>query len=627
MLLVVFYLVLSALAAACKQAQNCVEDKCEMIGDTEICTQCTAGKVPIDGVCTAVGSAAGKCTKAEGQAVDDTDKTCGKCVDAYFMYKGGCYLAGAAGPGTGTKMCKQAAGGKCTQAADAKNYFIPPANTDDTHDSVVWCGDEIGVTLSSTQYKGVAKCLVCDAPGGAGAATCTTCEDGYFGATCEKCHESCRTCEAAEENKCKSCTDGYFLGATNGAAGKCLKCNSKTEEGWHGVDNCAKCTSSNTQNTPATCTECVANFYLKPAADATPSSCVTETGCGDGYFPTIVDEVKKCIACSAATNGGIDDCKKCSLKTTSAKAGVEIVCTECNTKWLSPLRDACLDSCPPGTHADSGNICPLCHSTCAECDGNAGANFCTVCYPGFVLKRGETGNMGMCVPECTGEYAENCEADQCTAVIGSSKYCSRCKVGFAPVDGVCVSTASRAVTGCTAGNDGTCTACTGTYFLQSGGCYQSTTYPGNTLCSIAASGKCTTCANGQTADSNLGSCPACPAGCSKCATSGSPKACSECFPGYYKSGDSCARCDTNNSQITGVANCVSCAPPSNGQGSVICYITRQETDDGTGDNTGGSTNKSGLSTGAIAGISVAVIVVVGGLVGFLCWWFICRGKA
>ncbi|ESU42221.1 Variant-specific surface protein, partial [Giardia duodenalis] len=40
-----------------------------------------------------------------------------------------------------------------------------------------------------------------------------------------------------------------------------------------------------------------------------------------------------------------------------------------------------------------------------------------------------------------------------------------------------------------------------------------------------------------------------------------------------------------------------------------------------------STNKSGLSTGAIAGISVAVVVVVGGLVGFLCWWFVCRGKA
>ena len=40
-----------------------------------------------------------------------------------------------------------------------------------------------------------------------------------------------------------------------------------------------------------------------------------------------------------------------------------------------------------------------------------------------------------------------------------------------------------------------------------------------------------------------------------------------------------------------------------------------------------STNKSSLSTGAIAGISVAAVVVVGGLVGFLCWWFLCRGKA
>ena len=39
-----------------------------------------------------------------------------------------------------------------------------------------------------------------------------------------------------------------------------------------------------------------------------------------------------------------------------------------------------------------------------------------------------------------------------------------------------------------------------------------------------------------------------------------------------------------------------------------------------------SANRSGLSTGAIAGISVAA-VVVGGLVGFLCWWFVCRGKA
>ena len=49
--------------------------------------------------------------------------------------------------------------------------------------------------------------------------------------------------------------------------------------------------------------------------------------------------------------------------------------------------------------------------------------------------------------------------------------------------------------------------------------------------------------------------------------------------------------------------------------------------DGTCKKQSDNTNKSSFSTGAIAGISVAAVVVVGGLVGFLCWWFLCRGKA
>ncbi|ESU35072.1 Variant-specific surface protein [Giardia duodenalis] len=51
-------------------------------------------------------------------------------------------------------------------------------------------------------------------------------------------------------------------------------------------------------------------------------------------------------------------------------------------------------------------------------------------------------------------------------------------------------------------------------------------------------------------------------------------------------------------------------------------------DNGTKQCISSNTNKSsGLSTGAIAGIAVAAVIVVGGLVGFLCWWFLCRGKA
>ena len=83
------------------------------------------------------------------------------------------------------------------------------------------------------------------------------------------------------------------------------------------------------------------------------------------------------------------------------------------------------------------------------------------------------------------------------------------------------------------------------------------------------------------------------------------------------SGSTCTSCESNSGGITGVRGCASCAAPSTGTGPVLCYLVRDSA----------SVNKSALSTGAIAGISVAAVVVVGGLVGFLCWWFVCRGKA
>ncbi|ESU43751.1 Variant-specific surface protein, partial [Giardia duodenalis] len=90
---------------------------------------------------------------------------------------------------------------------------------------------------------------------------------------------------------------------------------------------------------------------------------------------------------------------------------------------------------------------------------------------------------------------------------------------------------------------------------------------------------------------------------------------------------------TGNKKYTGTANCATCNKPtaaSAGTPSVAeCATCNAGFDLDTGKNcvSNGNTNKGGLSTGAIAGISVAAVVVVGGLVGFLCWWFVCRGKA
>ncbi|KAE8301306.1 VSP [Giardia duodenalis] len=409
--------------------------------------------------------------------------------------------------------------------------------------------------------------------------------DGTCPAATPGCHSSCKECvsgaNTSEDDKCLSCSGDNYLKVTNAAArsGVCVSASA--------------CTSDKTH-------------FAKEVTDSNGSK-------------------KMCLSCSDATHG-IADCKKCSSTASSAQTELALVCSDCGIKWLSPLGNACLEKCPAGTYSDRSadgiSVCASCHSTCAECNGNAEATSCTACYPGSVLSKGNGGATGTCIPECTGRYAENCEAGQCTAVVGGSKYCSKCKAGFAPVDGVCVPITQRTIAGCNPGQDGTCTSCKDAYFKESGGCYQSTTYPGDKLCTTASQGKCTTCANGQAAD-NQGSCPACPDGCSKCTAGSSPQQCSECFPGYYlDAGKGCKKCSETSGNIQGIPNCVSCAPPTGGNGGpVTCYI---KTD---GANNGGSTNKSGLSTGAIAGISVAAIVVVGGLVGFLCWWFICRGKA
>ncbi|ESU44178.1 Variant-specific surface protein, partial [Giardia duodenalis] len=528
------------------------------IGADKYCSECDqTTEAPIDGNCITI-SGGDICTKNSAKG------TCDSCGTGYFLHKGGCYSTADDKPGHA--LCTAASGGVCTTAA--AGYFAIP-NAPNTGESVVKCDDTTGVEVSTNTYKGVQNCEVCNPPTtpvGARAdsvAVCTKCGNSKYLKTDGTCGES------------SDCTGTTFPKVDTSAGNKCLLCGDATNGG---IANCQECTTS---SSTVTCTTCTGTNKPNTAGTA-------------------------CIACNIA------NCASCDK---------ENVCTKCSGKKLSPLRDACLTDCPAGTY-DSNNVCTPCHTSCSSCS-DAAESSCTACYPGSVLSKGETGNTGTCIPECTGRYAENCEANQCTAVLGGSKYCSKCKSGYVPVDGLCVSATTRAPTGCTSKGDGTCAFCTSTYFLQSGGCYNTQTLPGSAVCTAVTgnNGQCTTCANGQNA--NSGVCPVCPAGCSKCSGSNT---CTACLAGYYLSGTKCVKCSENSTNggntITGVPNCVSCAPPTT-SGTVTCYVTQ----DPTVDSADPSVNKTGLSSGAIAGISVAVIAVVGGLVGFLCWWFVCRGRA
>ena len=587
--------------------EKCNPDACNVrIGDSVYRSQCsnggsdTSSPAPTNGVCTTDNN---ECSvKADGR--------CTTCAHESFMFQGGCYRADQT---PGQTMCQTAQDGKCT--SPQTGYFIPPDATK-TDQSIMACNDTTEITLTNKKkYVGVANCKTCGAPAAASdtnavAATCTACEDGYFveSAACTKCHESCLTCEGGNgADKYKSCKDGYFLGATSGAAGKCIQCNNLEDQSWPGVDNCAKCTSSGQSGTAATCTECADNYYLKTNGGAT--SCVTN--CGEGFFPTTVNSIKKCVSCSETSNGGIANCARCSLKASSARAGAAVTCTECITNKLSPLGDACLTVCPAGTY-DDNSICTPCHTSCSSCS-DAAESSCTACYPGSVLNKIDSSTAGTCIPECTRRYAENCEAGMCTAVLGGSKYCSKCAVGYAPIDGMCtkVATTRRDTSVCTASN-GVCTACTGDYALLSGGCYNTKALPGMAVCTAATSGSCTTCANGQVYTNN--NCPACAEGCSTC-TSGNTQQCTKCLAGYYldNTAKACKKCSENSNGITGISNCVNCAPPT-GNHKAITYCSKIDSSAiGTG---GDGMDRNIFSISVVTCASSLGTLTIGGLAGF-----------
>ncbi|ESU40371.1 Variant-specific surface protein [Giardia duodenalis] len=589
---------------------HCASDKCDVtIGDKTYCSQCEANYVPIDGTCTQVGDdIKTKCLKADGSALENTDTQCGQCGAGYFLHKGCCYKKGQ---DPGQAICKDTADTTAGICQDCQaGYFKNPANVA-TSDSCIACGDATGVIVSGgATYKGVLNCAVCTAPqaGGSGeVATCTVCMDGYYGADCtNSCDKSCKSCTGAGTAACTSCKDpSPYFKKGDGETGECV------------ADETA-CKDSNTHFLVADMKTCYPCGSVSDGGVADCQTCTSSESGGAAKAVTVT-----CSACTAEGRKPNADGTKCvdCAAVGCAKCSDEGVCVECSTDKLTPTAQ-CVDSCDKlgGYYAD-GNVCKPCSPECASCS-TAGNNKCLSCPAGKVLKyidETKPNEGGICVDECkvnTGGCAD------CGAVIGGSRYCSKCgDASQAPLNGDCAANTAKTKF-CTTVKDGACTQCKSGYFLLDGGCYQTTRQPGSQVCTQAGNnGQCTKCANEQTPDSSTGVCPACPTGCSTCSDTST---CTACLAGYYLSSSKCVKCDKNSTdnKITGVENCVSCAPPAS-SGTVTCYVAQSPTVDPTDP----SVNKGGLSSGAIAGISMAVIAVARGLVGFLCWWFVCRGKA
>ncbi|ESU43134.1 Variant-specific surface protein, partial [Giardia duodenalis] len=451
-----------------------------------------------------------------------------------------------------------------------------------------------------------------------GATTCVTdCGPGFFkndkgGAStnlkvCSPCAANCLTCADGTAEKCTSCTAGtHFLVVVADGAGKCVSCGDTNA----GVPNCAKCTAPTTTGQKPACSECNSGFALSEdkttcTQDTTPQC--TTPDCKACDNPAKDNEV--CTACTenkylTPTSQCVDTCSKLGNYYGAAgnkcKECTVANCAECST-------DGSCKTCRTGFYL-TANECKACDSSCKSCSGATNAD-CTECPSGKALKYGNDDTKGTCGEGCvvnTAQASGNCKT--CDLMVDGTKYCSVCAMDSEyPQNGVCAPKTTRAAT-CNDGTiqNGVCNTCSAGYFKMNGGCYETSRYPGKSVCTaVASSGgtcqtaapgykvengnlvtcpegcsactsstACDTCADGYVKIGSAQTCTKCDASCLTCETSAST--CKACANGYYKtaSGSTCASCESNSGSVKGVRGCASCAAPTGSTGPVLCYLVK-----------------------------------------------------
>ena len=481
------------------------------------------------------------------------------------------------------------------------------------------------------------KCLPCNTIDQA----CTTCK---YNATvskpqCTACSggkivkvgpDGGTTCVTTGECAGNDQAGSYFL--TKNSA-KCLLCYDKsdtTEPVNTGIDGCGTCKKT------------------------TPDQNVVCTACMDGYYNSASSGAPQCKPC-------VDNCGACT-------AGDMGTCTKCKPGFF--LKNDGAKKCVPCD--DPADGVPGC-ATCTL----SGSFTCETCKVNYQKKVGAGGAV-TCTKTCEDDTACGGTSGACDAIVIDANgkelhYCSYCgETNEFPINGVCVDTGKKEGNTC---DQGVCTKCTNNYFLYMNGCYKVDQVPGSHMCSEATTAGVCTAANANDkyfivpgASNTEQSILACGNplgtligtkayvgvdGCSQCtapvALSGggmTPAVCTSCDnskkPNKDGSGcftcaiEGCSHCDMDNKceacssgkVSPGRKSCVDGCPSNSTDTDSVCVCSDGYSPDDAGTSCVSSgANRSGLSTGAIAGISVAAIAVVGGLVGFLCWWFLCRGKA
>ena len=629
------------------------------ICNSGICRACAQGYFLHKGSCYAIGQFPGNLVCADIQA-SGIAGVCTTCVDGYYKNPRNSPTANSC-IACGGPACATCSGTTwCTSCRDGDRPYLMKE-----YDNIVYCVSEVdcnGQYFPTIDGNNMRLCSLCSNVTNGGIQDCSSClliaessRTGNIAITCTNCGNKN---VGLGENSCIDSCPPNSLSYSYDYASKC-KCekdftpNADFTECIVASDcNTLYCkTCDNKGTTKEVCTACISNYYLTPT-----NQCINRCDNIGNYYGGTDDSGKKV-------------CKKCKIEG-CLQCADDGYCTACDYYGFF-------------NNYTSG-VCQKCDPSCEQCIGET-AGDCISCFSGKILQYGRNGDRGTCIPQCTiGIGQGKCKV--CGLTIEGTAYCSVCATPTEyPQNGVCAPKTTRTTDAC---NDasitgGVCKQCADGFFLMNGGCYTISLSPGWKVCYSTSDGICrspnscyhidnnnnlVTCSEGcetctdsshctacmswyvKTGDS----CTRCPEGCEECSDAHTcitcmrgyfktsyntcakcdkncaectEAACSRCYFGYYldSAKNSCIKCSRNSSNIQGIPNCANCVLPPNDSGPVICYLINDGTN---GDNDDPSVDSGGLSlsSGAIAGLSIVVIVVIGGLVGFLCWWFVYHSK-
>ncbi|ESU39887.1 Variant-specific surface protein, partial [Giardia duodenalis] len=376
--------------------------------------------VSIDSLCRPSSSpqaiAAG-CTGSDGAALTDSSTACGMCSGSgFFLFMGGCYKAGQE---PGSSICTAVSNGECTTCATANWLFTNPTNPlTNPGTKCILCSD----ATSRDGYQGVANCNTYQAPNSAGAATCNTCQDGYYkdGDACAPCTSPCATCSGTGQNACTSCPEGKYLKDGNtcvdGTSNSCGASNYADKRTWtckacSEIADCTTCTYNDIIGGPK-CSDC-GNKVVRTELDGSTTCITVASDCTDeNHFKT--DGNAACLLCSDITTGagtasnvGIANCKTCQ----KANDGANPTCSACQDGYIKN---------------NDGSACESCGNNCATCTTASDMSTCNKCLPEYFLK--SEGSNKECVP-C--DNVEKGGREGCSVCLNTGAFkCTKCKPNY-----------------------------------------------------------------------------------------------------------------------------------------------------------------------------------------------------